>query len=206
MNSSRSGREIVKATLSAILLLAATHAAAADPAEWKLGGRPLPQREFLQPSLDEDLPPYRSGPVEGRLEGSASTILPQLVGRWVDAFRGHQPRLRGDSPPPYEEPQAAGSERLRMFIDGKIDFAFLTRDLSGSDSAAFRRAHGFDALAIPVSGGSYRHFGFVDAVAVIVNQDNPLKGLTLAHLDAILSSTRHRGHKGAATTWGDVGV
>jgi phosphate transport system substrate-binding protein len=93
-----------------------------------------------------------------------------------------------------------------MFLDGKIDFAFLTRDLSAPDAAAFRRTHGFEPTSIAVSGGSYRHFGFVDSVAVIVNRDNPVRGLTLAQLDAIFSKSRHRGHDGPASTWGDVGV
>jgi phosphate transport system substrate-binding protein len=93
-----------------------------------------------------------------------------------------------------------------LFLAGRIDFAFLTRDLTAADVAAFHRAHGFDPLQIPVAGGSFRHFGFVDSVAVIVNANNPIKGLTLAQLDAIFSKTRHRGYPKAAATWGDVGV
>ena len=192
--------------IAAGLFFAAAHPSAADPPEWKLTGRPLPQREFLQPALDKDLPSYHASLIEGHLEGSAPTILPQLVRGWLEALRAREPKLRVDVPPPYEEPQAAGSERLRMFLRGKADFAFLTRDLSAADVATFRGAHGHDPLSIPVAGGSYRHFGFVDTVAVIVNADNPLKGLTLAQLDAILSSTRHRGAGRTATTWGDVGL
>jgi phosphate transport system substrate-binding protein len=109
-------------------------------------------------------------------------------------------------PPPYDEPRAAGSETLRMFLEGKLDFAFVTRDLTASDAAAFRRVHGFDPLQVPVGGGSFRHFGFVDSVAVIANAANPVKGLTLAQLDAIFSKTRHRGYAKTAMTWGDVGV
>ncbi len=188
------------------LLLCALPVAAADPADWAVHGRPLPQPELLQPSLDEGLVPYRGCRVEGALEGSAPAILPQLVKRWVSAFTALQPRVRVSVPPPYSEPQAQRSERLRLFIEGKIDFAFLTRDMSASDVAAFRRSHGFDPLSIPVSGGSYRHFGFVDSVALIVNEENPVKGLTLAQLDAVLSKTRHRGYSVAVRTWGDLGV
>jgi phosphate transport system substrate-binding protein len=59
---------------------------------------------------------------------------------------------------------------------------------------------------VPVSGGSFRHFGFVDAVAVVVHESNPLRGLTVAQLDAIFSRTRHRGHNGQVTTWDQLGV
>src|SRR6266513_683074 len=67
-------------------------------------------------------------------------------------------------------------------------------------------AHGFDPLQIPVSAGSFRHFGFVDAVVVVVNESNPLRGLTLAQLDAIFSGSRHRGHERSVATWDELGV
>lgn len=196
----------MKRLIAGAILLGTVLGAGADPAEWRLAGRPLPQPELLQPALDAGLPDYRACRAEGSLEGSAPAILPQLVKAWIAAFGAQQPEVRVTVPPPYEEPRSAGSERLRLFLDGKIDFAFATRDLTAADAARFRRAHGFDALQIPVSGGSFRHFGFVDTVAVIVNADNPVKGLTLAQLDAILSKTRHRGSAKAAATWGDVGV
>src|SRR5438552_3942088 len=183
-----------------------TQAAAVDPREWRLEGRPPPQSEFLQPTFDDGLPAYRNARVEGRLEGSAPPILAQLARRWVGAFNQHEPAVHVEIPPPYEEPRGAGSERLRLFLEGRIDFAFVTRDLTASDAAAFRRTHGFDPLQIPVSGGSFRHFGFVDAVAVVVHRETPVQGLTLAQLDAILSRTRHRGEAKTALTWGDVGV
>ncbi len=190
---------------AAAAALAALVCAAADPPEWKIEGRPLPQREFLQPALDTGLPAYRATHATGSLEGSAPPIMAQLARRWIAAFREREPNVGVDVPPPYEEPRGAGSERLRLFLDGKIDFAFLSRDLTASDTAAFRRAHGFEPQQIPVAGGSFRHFGFVDAVAVVVHRDNPVKGLTLAQLDSILSKTRHRGGARTAMTWGDVG-
>jgi phosphate transport system substrate-binding protein len=197
---------VPRALIAGAILAAAGHVLAADPAEWKVEGRPLPLREFLQPALDAELPAYRSAGVAGKLEGSAPPILARLARRWVAAFREREPAVRVDVPPPYEEPRGAGSERLRLFLDGRIDFAFLTRDLTAPDVAAFRRVHGFDPLQIAVAGGSFRHFGFVDAVAVVVHRDNPVRGLTLAQLDAIFSKTRHRGQARAAVTWGDVGV
>jgi phosphate transport system substrate-binding protein len=49
----------------------------------------------------------------------------------------------------------------------------------------------------------------VPSMVVFIHKDNPLlkytKGLTLAQLDAIFSSTRKRGGK-PVTTWGDLGV
>ncbi len=192
---SREGQELVAAAPQRYLPLSASQAAAElakldEANDWSIAGRPLPQRESTQPELDPRLAPYRPCAIEGTLAGSAPPILPQLVARWIESFRVLEPRVRVEVPPPYREPQAKGSPRLRMFIDGKIDFAFL----------------GYDPLAIPVAGGSYRHFGFVDSVAVVVNRDNPIAGLTLAQLDAIFSKSRLRGFQDPAATWGDLGV
>ncbi|MBT5231362.1 MAG: phosphate-binding protein, partial [Methylococcales bacterium] len=46
----------------------------------------------------------------------------------------------------------------------------------------------------------------IDALAVFVNKDNPIKSLTVAQVDAIFSSTKKCGLKTDVKTWGDVGV
>lgn len=56
-----------------------------------------------------------------------------------------------------------------------------------------------------MSGGSYRQFGFLDAMAFIVNKNNPIDDLSFEQLDSILSTTRARGGQ-PIRTWGEVGV
>jgi phosphate transport system substrate-binding protein len=48
----------------------------------------------------------------------------------------------------------------------------------------------------------------IDVLGVFVHKDNPIakRGLTLAQLDAIFSSTRRGGHPGNVWTWGDLGI
>jgi phosphate transport system substrate-binding protein len=43
-------------------------------------------------------------------------------------------------------------------------------------------------------------------LAVFVNKDNPIKGLTLPQVDAIFSSTRKLGYPTDIRTWGQVGL
>ncbi len=62
---------------------------------------------------------------------------------------------------------------------------------------AFEQKYGYKPTAIPVA---------VDALAVFVHKDNPIKGLTMAQVDAIFSSTRLCGGKAEIKTWGDAGV
>ncbi len=46
----------------------------------------------------------------------------------------------------------------------------------------------------------------IDALAVFVNKDNPIKGLTIKEVDAIFSTTRKCGGAKDVKTWGDVGL
>ena len=166
-------------------------------------GRKLPAPELLQPSLDPGLPAYRVRrelKIEGHYRAAASDVLPGLARAWVDAFRLYYPDVSIDIQPPY-----AGSLGADELVQGKLDMVFVSRELRPVDLTGFRAKFGHDPLSVPVSGGTYRHFGFLDAVAFFVNRENPIDRLTFAQLDAVLSSTRHRGGP-AATTWGDLGA
>ena len=90
-------------------------------------------------------------------------------------------------------------------MKGNIELVFVSRELKPDDIVDFHAKFGYDPLSVPISGGSYRHFGFLDAVAFFVHPDNPLQRLGFDQLDALLSTTRHRG--GAAIqTWGQLGL
>jgi phosphate transport system substrate-binding protein len=191
--------------LSAVLIIAAGLAHSADPKEWETEGRPLPERRLPPPALDDALPAACSAQIDGKLEGSAPAILPRLVDHWLAAFRARFPRVEISVPPPYLAPQAALNPRMRLFLEGRLDFAFVSRDLSAADTDLFRRAHGYDPLSIPIAGGSFAHFGFVDAVSIIVHRDNPLDRLTFAQVDAIFSRSRLRG-AAPVKTWDDLGI
>jgi len=61
----------------------------------------------------------------------------------------------------------------------------------------FEKRYGYKPTAIRVA---------VDALAVFVNKDNPIKGLTMSQIDAIFSSTLKCGEAKAATKWSDLGL
>ncbi len=46
----------------------------------------------------------------------------------------------------------------------------------------------------------------LDAVGIYVNHENPIKGLTMAQVDAIFGPDRKRGSSQALTKWGDLGL
>lgn len=166
-------------------------------------GRPLPTPELLRPSLDPALPHYTPTPgltVRATFRAGSSDILPTLVTAWVKAFRAYHPgfQLEIDRP-------MAGSLGALELIKGNLDLVFVSRELKPTDISGFRDKFGYDPFSVPVSGGSWRHFGFLDALGIMVHPSNPAKQLTFAQLDAAFSSTRHRGGK-EVKTWGDLGL
>ena len=166
-------------------------------------GRPPPLPEFLQPALDSNLPAYRphnQTSLRGRYRAAASDILPGLIHAWIAQFQAMYPNIAIDLSPPY-----AGSLGALELIEGNIDLAFVSRELKPTDIASFEDKFQYRPLSIPIVAGSYRHYGFLDALAVFVHESNPLKEISLKLLDATFSATLHRGGT-TVETWGDLGL
>ena len=169
----------------------------------KKNGRALPELELLQPTLDAALPAYkprRDIKLAGTFKGAASDVLPGLADAWFAAFKKIYPKVNLSVAPPY-----AGSLGAKELVKQNIDFVFVSRELKPDDITDFKAKFGYAPTSVPISGGSYRHFGFLDAVGFFVSRDNPLDRISYAQLDAIFSSTHHRGAK-AITTWGQLGL
>lgn len=169
----------------------------------KARGRTLPTPEILQPTLDRALPLFRpcgKEALHGRFNGASSDVLPGLVQLWIERFNRYCPKTTISISPPY-----AGSLGAQELVKQNVDFVFVSRELKPDDVEEFKRKFGYEPLSVPVSGGSYRHFGFLDAMGFFVNKNNPMERITFQQLDAIMSSTRHRG--GAPITlWGQLGL
>ena len=175
----------------------------AETERWRKEGRTLPAPELLQPTLDAALAPFQpraSRELAASFKGASSDVLVDLGRRWIAAFQKHYPSVRLDLVPPF-----AGSLGTDQLIAGGLDFVLVSRELRPADLTEFAKKFGYDPFSVPISGGSFRHFGFLDAIGFFVHQDNPLRQLTYAQLDAVLSTTRHRG--GAPIrTWGQLGL
>jgi phosphate transport system substrate-binding protein len=170
--------------------------------EGQVSGRKLPPPEVLQPILDPELPAYqpRTEKLTGSFKGASSDVLKVLVEKWIAKFKTYHPDVTISISPPY-----AGSLGAIELVKGDLDFVFVSRELKPDDIKGFKTKFGYDPLSVPVSGGSYRHYGALDAIAFYVNKDNPVEQITFDQLDAMYSSTRHRGGK-AITKWGDLGL
>ena len=166
-------------------------------------GRTLPDRELLQPDLDPALPAYvptRGLKVVHSFRAGSSDVLPALVDGWVAAFRKYHPGFKLT----VERPLAGSLGALEL-IKGNLDLVFVSRELKPSDVSGFRDKFGYAPFSVPISGGSWRHFGFLDALGIMVHPSNPIAQLDFTQLDAAFSATRHRGGK-EIKTWGDLGL
>lgn len=175
----------------------------AEKAASQASGRALPTPELLQPELDPGLKPYVPTPgltIDRSFNVGSSDVLPTLVEAWAEAFRKHHPRfaLTIDRP-------MAGSLGTLELIKGNLDFVFVSRELKPTDISGFSDKFGYPPFSVPISGGSWRHFGFLDAIGIMVHPDNPIRQLNFTQLDAVFSATRHRGGK-PVRTWGDLGL
>ncbi|MSU48705.1 MAG: phosphate ABC transporter substrate-binding protein, PhoT family [Opitutus sp.] len=172
-------------------------------AAWKASGRTLPTSELLQPTLDPALAsfqPRAARDLAGSYRGASSDVLVELGRKWIAAFQKYYPAVKIELVPPF-----AGSLGAQELIAGANDFVLVSRELRPADIEGFTKKFGYDPFSVPISGGSYRHFGFLDAVAFFVHQDNPIRQLTFGQLDALLSTTHHRSGT-PIRTWGQLGL
>jgi phosphate transport system substrate-binding protein len=170
--------------------------------EGRKSGRKLPAPEILQPTLDPALPPYRprKEKLAGAFKGGASDVLTVLVQKWFERFKSYHPQINLSISPPY-----AGSLGAVELVKENLDFVFVSRELKPDDIRDFKAKFGYQPLSVPVSGGSYRHFGALDSIVFFVHKDNPLEQLSFDQIDAMYSSTRHRSGK-PVTKWGELGL
>jgi phosphate transport system substrate-binding protein len=89
--------------------------------------------------------------------------------------------------------------------EARAHLAPVGRELLPPEEKAFVDKFGYKPFAIRVATGSVGSLGKTATSVVLVDKDNPLKGLTMAQLDAIYSKTRLRGHADIKT-WSDLGL
>lgn len=176
--------------LSAVLLPVAALALKYAPVEHHLAVDPL-------------IPPWQPGPVtvqpEEELHLVGADTMDEITLGWVKLFRKAYPELSVTM-----EARASGSGGPAL-VNGTADLAPVAREMLPAEYQAFVAKYGYPPFAIRVATGSMGSLGKTAATVMLVDKDNPIKGLTLAQLDAIYSTTRKRGHA-PITTWGELGL
>ena len=127
-------------------------------------------------AVDPAIPAYeKTSGVSGNLSSVGSDSLANLMTLWAEAYKQSYPNVN-------IQIQAAGSSTAPPALtEGTANLGPMSRAMKDSEIQAFEQKYGYKPTAIPVA---------VDALAVFVHKDNPIKGLTMAQVDAIFSSTR----------------
>ncbi len=128
--------------------------------------------------------------ISGNLNSVGSDTLNNLMTYWAEAFQKEYPNVKVQT-------KGEGSATAPPALtEGTAQLGPMSRAMKDTELEAFEKKHGFKPTRISVA---------LDCLAVYVNKDNPIKGLTLEQVDGIFSQTRKSGNA-EITKWGQVGL
>lgn len=143
-------------------------------------------------SLDPRLAEYKSvSGVSGSLKSIGSDTLNNLMTLWAEGFKSSYPNVK------IEIEGKGSSTAPPALISGTAQFGPMSRPMKGKEVDDFEKKFGYKPIPIRSA---------VDALAVFVHKDNPIKCLTLQQLDAVFSKTRKGGHSQEIANWGQLGL
>ena len=144
------------------------------------------------PRLDPALPAYKAvSGISGNLSSIGSDTLNNLMTLWAEAFQKFYPNAR------IQIEGKGSSTAPPALISGTAQLGPMSREMKGTEVDSFEKKYGYKPTPIRTS---------VDALAVFVNKDNPIKCMTIAQVDAVFSKSRRHGHKDDIRTWGQLGL
>lgn len=127
----------------------------------------------------------------GNLSSVGSDTLGYLMTLWGEDFSRQSPGVN-------VQVQAAGSSTAPTALAaGAAQLGAMSRPMQADERQLFIARYGYPPLAVPVA---------MDALVVVVNQDNPLPSISQPQLDALFSVTRLCGAQQVPQRWGDLGV
>ncbi len=145
-----------------------------------------------QVKVDPNLPAYKpeSG-ISGTIKSIGSDTMNNLMSFWAQGFQKFHPSVK-------VEIEGKGSSTAPpALIAGTANFGPMSRKMKDAEIDEFQKKFGYKPTALETS---------IDVLAVYVNKDNPIKGLSLPQVDAIFSKTRKSGYKENIRTWGEAGL
>jgi phosphate transport system substrate-binding protein len=110
---------------------------------------------------------------------------------WAEEFKRAYPNVN-------IQIQAAGSSTAPPALtEGTSNMGPMSREMKDNEIEAFENKYGYKPTAVPVA---------IDSLAVFVHRDNPIKGLTMAEVDAVFSVTLKCGNPESIDVWGQFGM
>lgn len=145
-----------------------------------------------QVKVDEKLPDYKPvAGVSGNLKSVGSDSMNNLMTLWAEGFLRHYPSVQIEI-----EGKGSGTAPPAL-IAGTAHFGPMSREMKGKELDEFENRYGYRVTSLPTS---------IDMLAVYVNKDNPVTGMTLQQVDAVFSKSRRGGLGEDITRWGQLGL
>ncbi|MDZ7362942.1 MAG: phosphate ABC transporter substrate-binding protein [candidate division KSB1 bacterium] len=129
--------------------------------------------------------------VSGSVSSIGSDTMNNLMTLWAEGFAKFYPNVK------IQVEGKGSSTAPPALIAGTAQFGPMSREMKQEEIDKFEKAYGYKPTAIRTS---------IDALAVYVNKDNPIKGLTMPQVDAIFSKTRRGGFPQDLTTWDQLNM
>ncbi|AGH79996.1 phosphate binding protein [Psychromonas sp. CNPT3] len=157
-----------------------------------VSGLLLSSASVFAAKVDTAIPSYvKTAGVSGTLSSVGSDTLANMMTLWAEKFKGYYPSVN-------VQIQAAGSSTAPPALTAATSqFGPMSRQMKSKEIMAFEKTYGYKPTKIIVA---------IDALAVFVHKDNPIKGLSIADVDAIFSSTLKCGAKEEISDWGGLGL
>jgi phosphate transport system substrate-binding protein len=143
-------------------------------------------------TLDPALKSYsKVSGVSGNINSIGSDTLNNLMTLWAEGFRKQYPNVK------IQVEGKGSSTAPPALIEGTAQLGPMSRTMKNTEIDAFERKFNYKPTAFPVA---------IDALAVYVNKDNPVPGLTMPQVDAIFSKSRRWGHNENIQVWKQAGL
>jgi len=144
-----------------------------------------------------DYPEYvPCGRLSGELHTIGSPTMDTITLGWIELFRA----AHGEIEDVTTMEARSNTSIVPGLVGGQSQLGPASRSLFPAEVAEFAKAFGYEPTQIRVCGGAYDRTGYSPALALYVNQDNPLARIDLAQIEEIYASG------GRITTWGQLGL
>jgi len=158
----------------------------------------IAQLVFAQRKSEKQIEPDKSiakykpvSGVSGNLNSIGSDSMNNLLTLWLEGFKKYYPNIN------IQIEGKGSSTAPPALISGTAQLGPMSRSMKKEEIDKFEAKFGYKPVELKTS---------LDALAVFVNKDDPIKGLTLNQVDAIFSKTRRGGFTKEITMWSELGL
>ncbi len=143
-------------------------------------------------ALDMELSPYKVvNGLSGKLKSVGSDTMLHEMELWAEGFQSIYPNVS-------IEIEGKGSNTAPpALLSGESQLGPMSRQMSPDEIGAFEAKYGYKPTAVLVA---------IDALAIYVHRDNPLKCLNMEQVERVFAADPKSGDGKSIRTWGELGL